>query len=70
MLVGAVRADYPPLWFVPAEYLVAFGGPALRFDRQWPDDPENKGMAHRVRQYFLVSDAEAEPRPVRMPSRR
>lgn len=60
-LLIALEHDHQPIWFVPSQMLVAFGAPAVQYDRQRPQNPGNSELRSRVRRDFGVSRAAAAP---------
>lgn len=53
--LAVLLSDYPSLWPVPAEALVAYGAPAVAFDLQSPDNPYNSDVLKRVRDAFPLT---------------
>jgi hypothetical protein len=53
--LALLGAGYPPVWPTVADALVAFGAPAMSWNRQRPDDPQNDGAVREVREYFPLT---------------
>ncbi len=53
--LALLRAGYPPVWPTVADGLLAFGAPAVSFNRQRPDDPENENAVRELREYFPLT---------------
>lgn len=57
-LLTPMEGSYEPLWFLPSELLVAFGGRSVSYDRVQTDNPRNRDQRDRVRDSFPISKGE------------
>jgi len=57
-LLTALEGSYEPLWFLPTQLLVAYGGRSVDYDRQRPNNPRNRELRNRIKDAFAVSKSE------------